>query len=85
MMPGNRFLWVALGLTILSSIFWLGFREDRVDFNTQVKPLLNKHCIACHGGVKKASNFSLLFPHEALAPAKSGRHPIVPGDAAASE
>ncbi|MGA0560146.1 DUF1553 domain-containing protein [Larkinella sp. VNQ87] len=77
---------LALGvLFTLTSVAWLSFREERVDFNTQIKPLLNKHCIACHGGVKKASNFSLLFEHEALSPAKSGKLAIVPGDADASE
>ncbi|MBC8151392.1 MAG: hypothetical protein H7Z72_00620, partial [Bacteroidetes bacterium] len=61
---------IAVGLTLSS---FLGVFESRVDYNTQVKPLLNKNCIACHGGVKKASGFSLLFKHEALAPAKSGK------------
>ena len=73
---------VAVGL-LLSS--FLGVFEKRVDYNTQVKPLLNKNCIACHGGVKKTSGFSLLFKHEALAPAKSGKPAIIPGDADGSE
>ncbi|GAB3250811.1 hypothetical protein GCM10027347_08820 [Larkinella harenae] len=73
---------VVIALTLSS---FLGIFEDRVDFNTQIKPLLNKNCIACHGGVKKASDFSLLFKHEALAPAKSGKPAIVPGDAEGSE
>ena len=61
------------------------WRQQPVDYNTEVKPLLNKHCLACHGGVKRASDFSLLFREEALRPAKSGRAAIVPGDAGASE
>ncbi|GAB3251926.1 hypothetical protein GCM10027347_10660 [Larkinella harenae] len=77
---------IALAILLtLTSLIWITVREDRVDFNTQIKPLLNKQCIACHGGVKKASNYSLLFEHEALAPAKSGKHAIVPGNADASE
>lgn len=64
---------------------FLGMFESRVDYNTQIKPILNKNCIACHGGVKKASDFSLLFKHEALAPAKSGKPAIIPGDADGSE
>ncbi|WP_234736980.1 DUF1553 domain-containing protein [Tellurirhabdus bombi] len=71
-------------LAIALSSF-LGVFEEKVDFNTQIKPLLNKNCIACHGGVKKAEGFSLLFKHEALAPTKSGKSAIIPGDAAASE
>ncbi|GAB3687282.1 hypothetical protein GCM10027592_00620 [Spirosoma flavus] len=71
------------GALLLSS--FLGIFEKKVDYNTQIKPLLNKNCIACHGGVKKASGFSLLFKHEAVAPAKSGKPAIIPGDADASE
>ena len=73
-----------LALALLLSSF-LGIFEQRVDYNTQIKPLLNKNCIVCHGGVKKASGFSLLFRQEALAPAKSGKPAIIPGDADASE
>ena len=59
--------------------------SDKVDFSTQVKPILNKHCIACHGGVKKAGGLSLLFRDEALAKTKSGKPAILPGDADHSE
>ncbi|HVZ57607.1 MAG TPA: DUF1553 domain-containing protein [Chitinophagaceae bacterium] len=57
----------------------------RVDFNTQVKPILNKKCITCHGGVRRKADFSLLFRTEALAPAKSGKRAIIPGDPDHSE
>ncbi len=73
-----------VGIAIFLSSF-LGIFEKRVDYNTQIKPLLNTNCITCHGGVKKAAGFSLLFKHEALSPAKSGKLAIVPGDADASE
>lgn len=81
--------WILVGvagvaMALLLSSF-LGIFEKRVDYNTQIKPLLNKNCIVCHGGVKKAAGFSLLFRQEALAPAKSGKLAIVPGDADASE
>jgi hypothetical protein len=81
--------WLAVGggaaVVALSSFSMLGVFTDKVDFNTEVKPILNKNCIACHGGVKKASDFSLLFKEEALAPAKSGHPAIIPGDADGSE
>ncbi|WP_338874085.1 DUF1553 domain-containing protein [Spirosoma sp. SC4-14] len=80
------FILGAIGITAIAMLSaFLGVFEHRVDYNTQVKPLLNKNCIACHGGVKKASGFSLLFRHEAVAPAKSGKPAIIPGDADASE
>ncbi|MBL7698508.1 MAG: DUF1553 domain-containing protein [Chitinophagaceae bacterium] len=56
-----------------------------VDFTTEVKPIINKHCITCHGGVKQKGGFSLLFRDEALAKTKSGKIAIVPGDADNSE
>jgi hypothetical protein len=51
----------------------------QVDYNTDVKPILNKRCISCHGGVKKNAGFSLLFEEEALAPTESGTPAIIPG------
>ena len=50
-----------------------------VDYSTQVKPIINKNCISCHGGVKKQGGFSLLFQEEALGKTKSGKPAIIPG------
>jgi mono/diheme cytochrome c family protein len=46
-------------------IVWVLIPEEKIDYNSQVKPILNKHCISCHGGVKKNGGFSLLFEAEA--------------------
>ena len=59
--------------------------NTRVDFNADVKPILNKNCISCHGGVRRQGGFSLLFREEALAKNKSGKIAIIPGDPANSE
>jgi mono/diheme cytochrome c family protein len=64
---------------------WPFFHIKRVDYSTQIKPLLNKHCLACHGGVKQQGGFSLLTREEALAPTASGKPAIVPGNPASSE
>jgi len=74
-------------MVIASAIgFWWVTQSTRpIDFNTQVKPILNKRCITCHGGVKRESDFSLLFRKDALAKAKSGKVAIIPGDAEHSE
>lgn len=55
-----------------------------VDFNDDVRPILNTHCIACHGGVKQASGVSFIRRDSALAEAESGEIPIVPGNVDAS-
>lgn len=60
-------------------------QSDEVDFSTEVKPILNKNCISCHGGVKKNGGFSVLFEEEALALTKSGVAAIIPGDPKNSE
>lgn len=59
--------------------------RKKVDFNTEVKPLFNKKCITCHGGVKKESGFSLLFREDAMQKAESGKLAIIPGDPDNSE
>jgi hypothetical protein len=68
-------LLVSLGLT----------REKTVDYSADVKPIINKKCIACHGGVKAKAGFSLLFREDALANTESGRPAIIPGDPGNSE
>ena len=54
--------------------------NDKVDYNADVKPILNKHCIGCHGGVKKAGNLSFLFEEDIYQPGKSGKIAVVKGD-----
>ncbi|NSL85399.1 DUF1553 domain-containing protein [Chitinophaga sp. Mgbs1] len=57
----------------------------KVDFSSEVKPILNKHCISCHGGVKQSGGFSVLFREEALGNTKSGKPAIIPGHPDQSE
>lgn len=72
------------GILLISFFFFQGSGNE-VDYNKDVKPILNKHCMGCHGGVKKAGDVSFLFEHEMLEPGKSGKRPVVRGDAGASE
>jgi hypothetical protein len=66
-------------------IFMISTRQKPVDFTAQVKPIINRNCITCHGGVRQKGGFSLLFREEALAILKSGKHAIIPGDPDHSE
>jgi hypothetical protein len=81
----KKIILVILLLITAGGIYFIFFPGEAVDFNTQVKPILNKNCISCHGGVKQQGNFSLLFREEALQKTKSGKFAIIPGNAAGSE
>lgn len=56
-----------------------GHGAERVDFNRNIRPILTKHCTACHGGVKEAGGISFVSRDRATIVAESGRRPIVPG------
>src|SRR5687767_13878315 len=85
MLPLKRIL-VLLLLIVVGGLAWFfSSSSGKVDYITQVKPIFNKKCIACHGGVKAKSDFSLLFREDAMKPAKSGKYPIVPGKPGESE
>ncbi len=82
-------LW-AIGITLGALLLWRGGAPiavfgGAVDFNRDVRPILNKNCVQCHGGVRQQGELSLLFREDAMKPAKSGKRAIVPGDPGASE
>ena len=56
-----------------------------VDFSRDVQPILNKNCIACHGGVKEAGDVSFIFRDQVLGEGESGKTVVVPGKPEASE
>jgi hypothetical protein len=64
---------------ILLITFAVASTDEPVDYSSQIKPILNKNCITCHGGVRKKGGFSLLFREEALDTLESGKFAIVPG------
>ena len=75
---------IALLVVILVLIVLLVYSlkpQHEVDFATDVKPILNKHCISCHGGVKKNAGFSVLFESDAMAITNSGKPAIIRGSA----
>jgi hypothetical protein len=71
---------LSIGILTQCSVF-----NRTVDYNADVKPILNKKCISCHGGVKQSGGFSLLTEEAALAVSESGKPSIIPGNAAESE
>jgi hypothetical protein len=55
------------------------------DFNREIRPILNKHCTGCHGGVKQAGGISFVYRDKALGTGKSGEQTIVAGKPDESE
>ena len=85
-MLSKQKIWIFVAsLALLLLVFLVIGREEQVDFSTDVKPILNKHCISCHGGVKKNGGFSVLFEHEAFAVTDSGIPAIIKGKPNQSE
>ena len=73
---------IVLVALVVAYIYW---PVEKIDYNTQVKPIFNKKCITCHGGVKQKAGFSLLFREEALGNTESGKPAIIPGKPEESE
>lgn len=59
--------------------------QAKIDFSRDVRPILNAHCTACHGGVKEAGEVSFIYRDRALGKGESGKFVIVPGKPDASE
>lgn len=77
---------LVIGLLIAAFISYRVFiPEEKVDFSADVKPILNKKCISCHGGVKAKGGFSVLFREDAMDTTESGKPAIIPGDPDGSE
>lgn len=82
-MLGKRVLFM-VGL----SLFFYGCQEEQnteISYNKDIRPILNKNCLSCHGGVKKLGGYSLLFPEEAYDTTATGVYGIVPGKPEQSE
>ncbi|MEM7380737.1 MAG: DUF1549 domain-containing protein, partial [Bacteroidota bacterium] len=84
----KKLTFTLLGILLISAIIllWTELKpSEPVDFSAEIKPIFNKNCISCHGGVKKNGGLSLLFEEDALGPMDSGKAAIVPGDPGGSE
>ncbi len=81
----KKLILVAALVILVATVTFFAFPKSAIDYNTQVKPIFNKKCIACHGGVKQKAGFSLLFREEALGNTESGKPAIIPGKPGESE
>ena len=78
-------LGLAVAITTPTVVFFHSPAASPVDFNRDIRPIFNRSCIGCHGGVRQNGGFSVQFREEALKAGESGRLPIVPGSPGKSE
>ncbi len=57
---------------------WVSVAEE-VDFETEVRPILNRHCAQCHGEEQREGGLRFTNRHEALLELDSGSYAIVAG------
>jgi hypothetical protein len=76
---------VCLLLAVLLLANFINFGGASIHYATQVKPILNKKCISCHGGVKQSGEFSMMTREHLLRPNESGKPAVVPGEPDESE
>ena len=58
---------------------------ENISYNRDIRPIFNRNCLGCHGGIKQSGGFSLLFEEEAFAATESGHPAIVRGRPGRSE
>lgn len=85
MIQKRLLLFAGIIVLLAGAVFYSRFTEKKVDFNAEIRPILNQKCMRCHGGVKRNGGLSLLFREEALAENESGLPAIIPGKPGESE
>ncbi len=80
-------LFVALATAVPATAADPSPSAEAIDYDRQVRPILSKHCYACHGpdAAQLEADLRLDQKQTALAELSSGKRAIVPGDPAASQ
>lgn len=78
-------LWLLFICIVLARADSVVAESINTELVNKASKILQKRCVRCHGGVKRAGGFSLVFRADALSEADSGRKVIVPGEPHHSE
>ena len=71
-------LGLAVAIATPTVVFFHSPAASPVDFNRDIRPIFNRSCIGCHGGVRQNGGFSVQFREEALKAAESVACPSFP-------
>lgn len=74
-----------IAMLLLPAVFVVKPHLYAADFVAEIAPLFEEHCAVCHSGEQAMAGFRLDGSEYAFRPAATGRTPINPGDALASE
>src|SRR4051794_4890288 len=70
---------------VLAAMLMLGGGAQAApDFVREVRPLLEQHCVKCHGPEKQKGGLRFDTKEGAFKPGESGEKPIIPGHASES-
>lgn len=61
------------------------FAQTPVSFKEQIAPILQEHCVACHGAKRAEGGYRLDAVEQMLKPGDGGNNPVVPMKSADSE
>ena len=72
-MPSSAMRWCSfVGITLLICPLLIADKvladDTKIDFQTQIRPILIESCSACHGGVKQAGDVSFVYKDQVLPP-----------------
>src|SRR3954468_18546393 len=67
------------GLLCFAALTWIASAADPVNFARDVEPVLQKHCVVCHGAQQQMSGLRLDQKEAALKGGTSGKD-IIPGN-----
>ncbi|WP_020527580.1 DUF1553 domain-containing protein [Flexithrix dorotheae] len=84
-MKKRNFLILIILLAVISFFTYETYFTSKISYNASIRPIFNKHCLKCHGGVKKNGGFSLISQADAFGETESGIPAIVPGNHQKSE